>query len=90
MAINCGYFNSIFSFLLRIMVEIQEILHDLIINGVDQACIYYIPIGSQTTKKEGKKLELKSPQLMAKDITAVFAGFLYTGNFLPYNYSTRP
>ena len=48
-----------FLFDVKVVVEMEEILHDLIINW-DQTGIHYIPVGSWTMEKEQN--ELKLPQ----------------------------
>ena len=70
-----------FLFDMKVVVEMEEIPHDLIINW-DQTGIHYIPVGSWTMEKEGaKRVEITAVD-DKRQITAVFAGSL-TGDFLP-------
>ena len=70
-----------FLFNIRVVVEMEEIPHDLIINW-DQTGIHYIPVGSWTMEKEGaKRVEIAAVD-DKRQITAVFAATL-TGDFLP-------
>ena len=70
-----------FLFDVKVVVEMEEILHDLIINW-DQTSIRYISVGSWTMEKEGaKRVEITGVD-DKRQITAVFAGSL-TGDLLP-------
>ena len=66
---------------IKVVVELLEIPHSLIINW-DQTGINYVPVGSWTMEKEGsKRVEIVAVD-DKRQITAVFAGSL-TGDFLP-------
>lgn len=69
-----------FLFDVKVVVEMEEILHDLIINW-DQTGIWYIPVGSWTMEKEGAKRVETTGVDDKRQITTVFAGSL-TGDFL--------
>ena len=82
--INIDDFEAVkeqFLFDVKVVVEMEEIPHDLIINW-DQTGIHYIPVGSWTMEKEGaKRVEITAVD-NKRQITAVFAGSI-TGDFLP-------
>lgn len=70
-----------FLFDVKVVVEMEEIPHDLIINW-DQTGIRYIPVGSWTMEKEEAKRVETTGVDDKRQITTVFAGSL-TGDFLP-------
>ena len=72
-----------FLFDLKVVVEMEEIPHYLIINW-NQTAIHYIPIGSCTMEKEGAKRVEITVVDDKRQITTVFAGSL-TGISSPYN-----
>ena len=82
--VNIDDFKAVkqqFMFDIQVVVEMEEIPHDLIINW-DQTGIHYIPVGSWTMEKEGaKRVEIAAVD-DKRQLTAVFAGTL-TGDFLP-------
>lgn len=70
-----------FLFHIQVVMEMEEIPHDLVINW-DQTGIHYIPVGSWIMEKEGaKRVEITAVD-DKRQITAVFAGTLM-GDFLP-------
>ena len=82
--INIDHFEAVkeqFLLDVKVVVEMEEIPHDLIINW-DQNGIHYIPIGSWIMEKVGaKQVEITAVD-DKRQITAVFAGSLI-GDFLP-------